>query len=220
MMGARSCDYRAGDGLMRQSHTIVVVLLWLAASPSPAATSKIGRTWPIAEPDALTEIEGKAAKLPSLAGHFGPRSGWSAMRSAALGVAKESRVRDVVPFYTLDADIRLPDGRLLYPKGFTFNPLAYVHLAQRLIIVHPRDLAWALAQARPTDWILLAADGQAQVDPLALSQKVGRPLFILEAQVKDRLGLTVAPVIISQVDQKLELKEFQLRRAARGGAVL
>jgi conjugal transfer pilus assembly protein TraW len=31
----------------------------------------------------------------------------------------------VVPFYTLDDDIRLPDGRLLYAKGYTFNPLAY-----------------------------------------------------------------------------------------------
>lgn len=186
------------------------------AGTAQAATSTIGRTWPIAEPDALSEIEGKVATLPPIAKKFGPRSGWTAMRSAALGVTRVDAVRSVVPFYTLESDIRLPDGRILYPKGFTFNPLTYVHLPQRLVIVHAEELDWALAQARPSDWILLAAGPAGSPDPIATGQKIGRPVFILEDAVRQQLGLTVAPVIVSQVGQKLELAEK--RPSSAGGS--
>mgnify|MGYP003115798569 FL=1 len=130
-----------------------------------------------------------------------------------MGQARVARVRSLVPFYTVEEDIRLPDGRLLYPKGFTFNPLDYVSLPQRLVIVHPRDLGWALKQARFTDFILLTAG-----DALDLSERSGRPLFILEERVKERLGLIVAPVIVAQQGKKLVLNEYAPLRTADGRA--
>jgi conjugal transfer pilus assembly protein TraW len=198
--------------------TTVALLLFgsvIVAGVAHGATSTIGRTWPIAEADALAEIEAKAAGLPKdLGPKFGPRSRWSALRSAALGRTVATRTRSVVPFYTLDMDVTLPDGRVLYPKGFTFNPLSYVSLPQRLVIVHAGELGWALKTAAATDWILLAGGEGANADAMALGEKVGRPLFILEERVKERLGLTVAPVIVRQVGQKLELTEVRL--ASRG----
>lgn len=190
--------------------TMMLVLgAFAIAASARGQTATVGRTWPIAEPDALSEIEARVAQQPqSIAAKFGPREKWTAMQSARLGVAKVDRKRTVVPFHTLDFDIRLPDGKLLYPKGYTFNPLAYVSLPQRLIVVHPRDLNWALSRARPSDWILLAGGQRIATDPVTMGEKVGRPLFILEERVKERLGLTVAPVIVAQVGQKLELSEF------------
>lgn len=196
---------------------------WPVAGPARAAAaeksrlggaSTIGRTWPIAEPDAMGEIEAKAAAFPpSLAPRFGPRTTWSAMRAAALAPATADRVRSVVPFYTLPFDITLPDGRRLYPKGFTFNPLAFVSLPQRLVVVHPRDLGWALRAARPADFILLTAG-----DAIALSERTGRAIYILEQRVKERLNLTVAPVIVAQAGQTLVLTEIgPATRTARGG---
>jgi len=187
-------------------------LSWgLLATLAHAGTSTIGRVWPIAEPDALTEIEGRAAGQPAdMTASFGPRSSWSAMRAATLGVTREDRTRSVVPFYTLTEEIRLPDGKLLYPRGFTFNPLSYVSLPQRLVVVTPRDLDWALANAAPTDFILLATGSANDDDALTLGDRHGRALFILEERVKDRLGLTVAPVIVRQLGQKLELTEIVL----------
>lgn len=198
-----------------------VVALWLgvalvSAGVARAATSTIGRTWPIAEPDALAEIEARAARLPSdMAKRFGPRSGWSALKGAALAVATQDRVARHIPFYTLDTDIRLPDGKLLYAKGYTFNPLDFVQLPQRLIVVHPRDLGWALKQAGLTDFILLVAGGSRDDDAITLSERHKRPLFILEERVKARLGLRVAPVIVAQKGRVLELREVRL---VRGGA--
>jgi len=194
--------------------------LWLLAFAlsgfAHGEVSKIGRTFPIAEPDALSEIEGKVAAQPAtMAGRFGPMNRWQALRAAALAPAPSSRTRFSVPFHTLEEDIRLPDGRLLYAKGYTFNPLSYVTLAQHLIIVAPRDLDWALTRAKQSDFILLAAGGPKDGDAITLSQKKARALFILEPRVKERLGLTVAPVIVHQVGQRLQLDEYRLplRRA-------
>lgn len=198
-----------------QSATIALLLAGavLVAVTAHAQASTIGRTWPIAEPDALAEIEAKVRTLPAdMSAKFGPRSTWSAMKAAPLAQATRTLRRSVVPFYTLDSEIRLPDGTLLYPKGYTFNPLSYVTLPQRLVVVHPRDLGWALQEAKPADFILLTGNDGQGPDPLTLSERSGRALFILEARVKERLGLTVAPVIIAQAGQKLELTEVRLDR--------
>lgn len=175
-----------------------------AAQSGSGSISTIGRTWPIAEPDALAEIEAKVATLPKdMSKQFGPRSNWSALKAASLDAAPADRVRTVVPFYTLEFDIKLPDGRTLYPKGYTFNPLRFVTMPQRLVIVHPRDLGWALKAARPSDFVLVTAG-----DAIDLGERTGRAIYILEERVKQRLGLTVAPVIVSQAGQKLVLTEI------------
>lgn len=223
-MGAR----RMGPGCPRHALWVLAPLALipglLTHAPVTAATSIIGRTWPIAEPDALSEIESRAAQVPDMKAAFGPRERWSAMKPAALGIARTDRNRTVVPFYTLDQDIRLPGGKLLYAKGYSFNPLAYVSLPQRLIVVHSSDLAWALRTARSADFILLAAGGLSQAadahaDAITLGERHGRALFLLEERVKERLGLTVAPVIVAQAGQKLVLTEIAMppspRRAPR-----
>jgi len=210
---AGSHPHRAWRVVAFQTGVVAGLLLGAltVASSARADTSTIGRTWPMVEPDAMAEIEAAATRQPAnMADRFGPRSSWTALKGATLGIAQQSRVRSVVPFYTLDEEVRLPDGRVLYPKGFTFNPLTYVSLPQRLVIVHPRDLAWALRTAALTDWILLTGGGDAQGDALSLGEKHGRALFILEERVKERLGLTVAPVIVRQVGQRLELQEIRL----------
>lgn len=215
-------DRQQGWGIVIfQSASIALLLLAsvLVAASAHAASSTIGRTWPIAEPDALAEIEARASQLPAdLRAQYGPRSSWSAMKAAALTPATRSQVRSVVPFYTLDTEIRLPGGELLYPKGYSFNPLTYVTLPQRLVVVHPRDLGWALKTARLTDLILLAAGSARDDDAITLSERTGRPIFILEQRIKDRLGLTVAPVIVAQVGTKLDLTEVRLPRLGAGPA--
>ncbi|MFT4052942.1 MAG: conjugal transfer protein TraW [Novosphingobium sp.] len=189
-----------------------------AATAAFAASSTIGRTWPIAEPDALSEIEARAARAPAMATALGPRENWSALKAAPLGAAREDRVRTVVPFYTLDRDIRLPEGKLLYAKGYSFNPLAYVSLPQRLVIVHPSELDWALRTAKPADFILLAAGSPGDADAVTLGERHGRALFLLEERVKARLSLTVAPVIVAQAGQILVLTEVDAGKAARKAA--
>jgi conjugal transfer pilus assembly protein TraW len=208
-----TADRILSDRILTAGGTILIGAAVLAQAPAvkpgSIGRSTIGRTWPIAEPDALSEIEAKVATLPSdMSGKFGPRTKWAALKAAALAVAPADRTRTVVPFHTLEFDISLPDGRILYPKGFTFNPLAYVRMPQRIVVVHPRDLGWALREARPSDFILLAALGHENGDPIGLSEKTGRAIYILEERVKERLGLSVAPVIVAQSGTSLILTEY------------
>lgn len=204
------------QGLMVAALLVGAALVGIAgAAATPAQhtrsnTSTIGRVWPIAEPDALAEIEAKVATLPKdMSRQFGPRSRWSAMRAASLGVALDDRTRSVVPFHTLEFDIKLPDGKLIYPKGYSFNPLTYVKLPQRLVILHPRDLGWALRTARQSDFLIVTAG-----DAIELSERTGRAIYILEERVKQRLGLTVAPVIVAQSGHRLILTEVGPRTRA------
>src|SRR3546814_14591249 len=103
---------------------------------------------------------------------------------SALGVTRANRKRSVVPFHTLDFEVRLDDGKLLYPNGYTFNPLTYVSMPQRLIVVHSRDLHWALGHARESDWRLLAGVCPEMTDPTALAETFAGLLFILQERGK------------------------------------
>src|SRR3546814_14149041 len=79
---------------------------------------------------------------------------------------------------------------------------------QRLVVGHPRYLGWALRNARASDVILLSALVTQNGDAIDLSEKTGRPIYILEERVKQRLGLTVAPVIVEQSGTRLVLTEY------------
>src|SRR3546814_2451331 len=78
------------------SSLMLVFGAFVIAATARGQTAAVGRTWAIAEPDALSEIEARVAQQPkSIAGRFGPREKWSAMQSAALGVARANRKRSV-----------------------------------------------------------------------------------------------------------------------------
>ena len=59
----------------RARHALLgALMLGLACQQAQGATSTIGRTWPIAEPDAMSEIEARVANAPHMAAKFGPRA--------------------------------------------------------------------------------------------------------------------------------------------------
>src|SRR3546814_7662073 len=74
----------------RRRHTRCALVTGVQTCALPICT--IGRTWPIAEPDALAEIEAKVATLPSdMSKAFGPRDKWTALKAAPLGIAGADR---------------------------------------------------------------------------------------------------------------------------------
>ena len=107
--------------------TGLVVMLWTTAvlAKNPG---EVGRTWPIAEQDALTEIEAKARQVEwrkvlerkKVEAYQGPPD------KGSLPRARRDRTVPVDLTYTTSIDV--PDGKggILYPKGYTFNPLDYV----------------------------------------------------------------------------------------------
>lgn len=185
---------------------LAISMLMQGAAGLPEAD--IGQTWPIAEPDALEEMTAAAAgKSVSLA-DFGDSDRWAATQTTLLPAAQGDAIRDVVPFFTLPFDI--PDGKggVLYPAGFTFNPLEHLALPNVLWIVRQDQLDWALDQAGPNDMVIMSG-GNA----LKEGNSRNATVYALQDVLVERLALRVAPTRVWQEGTTLKVQEIDARRA-------
>lgn len=175
-----------------------------------------GNIYPVVEPDALAEIRTAAARVD-----------WEKVidRQQKLAMIKKFRPRDLHPLpaaktdrsflvdmtYTLDADI--PDGKggVLYPKGFTFNPLDYVKLTSLLVVIDAGDsqqIRWFKSSPYADDYRtrLILSGG----DYYDLAQELDRPVFYLVDTVARRLQLAAVPSVIRQQDNMLQISEVRV----------
>jgi hypothetical protein len=166
--------------------------------------SRIGDVYPVAEEDALAEIERRAGAASVGIEDFGDSDGWTATGGVALPLGQEASVRLITPLHTLDFEIPHPEGGILYPEGFTFNPLAYGKLPGRILVTTPDRLDWARGEAAPADMILLSG-GNA----LKATIRVGESIFRLEPGLAERLGLRSVPSIVRQEGVQLEVTELK-----------
>lgn len=95
----------------------------LSFGASAASTSNtIGQVYGIAEPDALAEIEQRVRAVDWSKELNKNRDSWATFQGVPLPVSKKTQTRTHVPFYTSLIDVPDKDGKVLYPKGYTFNP--------------------------------------------------------------------------------------------------
>jgi len=176
----------------------------------------VGKVYPVVEPDALAEIREAALRVD-----------WEKVidRKKKLAMIKKFKPSDLHPLpvakadksflvdmtYTLDADI--PDGKggVLYPKGFSFNPLDYVNLTSVLIVIDAADrqqVDWFKSSPYAEDYRsrLILSGG----DYYDLIEELSRPVFYLADTVARRLQLAVVPSVIRQQDNMLQVKEVRV----------
>ncbi|WP_429885618.1 hypothetical protein, partial [Geoalkalibacter halelectricus] len=142
--------------------TLAALLLATQAPPGHARfLGRVGALYPIAERDALEEIEERARQIDWETKLTNPRPGeYRPAQPARLPPAREERIFLVDPSYRLERDLVDGQGALLYPAGFRFNPLDYLDAVPTLVVVdgdNPEHLAWL--ERLP----LLAEDSQALV---------------------------------------------------------
>ena len=203
--------------------TITILTLSLLAPltlSSPAFSGDlgtIGAVYPIAEPDALAEMKAKAArvdwkkyldreKLTRRIREFRPKD------LVRLPAAGHDRTFLVDMSFTLDMDI--PDGKggILYPRGFTFNPLDFVSFNRTLVIIDGSD-------KRQVEWFRRSA-WQGDVKAMLLltggswygvEEKLKRPVFYAEKILVTRLGLRAVPSVAVQKGRFMEVREYEIR---------
>lgn len=170
----------------------------------------VGDTYPISEPDLLVEIQEKS-KRANWQELFNTDpdswSGLSGIRELPSVVYEQTRYH--TPIYTLDKDIRDHEGQIIYPKGYTFNPLEYISLPSRLIIIGESEdyIGWLKNNAEPFDMVLTAGG-----NPMKLSEKYGKPVFLLEESLRYRLDVRVIPSVIEQTGTTLKIDEYVLNQ--------
>lgn len=201
---------------------INTLLVLFAAVGFAKDLGTLGMTYPIFEKDALTEIEERAKqvdwdkainkdKAKSAIKNFKP----SGIKNLARAI--ESRVFQVDMSYTLETDITDKDGNVLYPKGFTFNPLDYVHNPGTIFIVingTDRDqLNWFIKSkyANNANVTLMVTDGSYY----ELAKELKRPVFYAIHGVVERFQLQYVPSVIQQKGRVMEVHEIDVDKIAK-----
>ena len=111
--------------------------------------------------------------------------------------------------YTLPYDIRDAKGEIIYPQGYTYNPLEYmakqgISLRSPLVIINAEreeEMLWIQAKIKRTakgSFSLLVTNGYAY----PLSEKFGFPVYYLSEHMKERFAIKVTPTVIFQPNRE------------------
>jgi len=170
----------------------------------------VGKTYPVQEPDIVEEIRQKAAKIKDndllqRLKTYQPAS----LHILPHATADKTFLLDMT--YTLDRDLMDADGRIIYPRGYTFNPLDYISFSGGLVVIDGQDASqvkWFRASPYFENYRarLLLSDGHAA----ELIETLQRPVFYLTDDIAERLKLQSVPSVVIQKKGKLQVREFHV----------
>ena len=193
--------------------SVSLVLTTLIAQSQGRMLGRVGAVYPIAERDALEEIEERVRGV-NWEKKFSAASpqAYRPAQPAQLPLAQRERVFLLDPSYRLERDLRDGDGRVLYPAGYTFNPLDYLPEVPTLVVIdgeNPGHLAWL--EQLP----LLGEEAKALVlltrgDYEAIGARLGRRVFYIDRLMVERLSLSAIPCVVRRKARYLEVQEIVL----------
>ena len=223
-MRSRTGSTRSNPNIRAAAAGLFLLGLILGASvPALAGTRVVGRTYAVAEPDFLAEVQERARAVDWK--RLFDRDRWRQRfynyrprQLARLPRAKEDRVRFVTPTAELPFDVPGPDGRIAYPKGYRFNPLDHITLTYHYLVLDaddPDQVEWAktLAGLRDPKLRVLLSGGNYWEAMKALGVRV----YYLTRPFAERLDVRAAPSLVRQEGNQLRIQEFAVPNGlARG----
>jgi conjugal transfer pilus assembly protein TraU len=189
----------------------IFVILLSFVSIICAADEKIGNTYPIVESDMFEDVEKAVASTDWKGVLKKNEDDWSAFGGVKLPLATAHRNRRVIPWYTTDIEIKDPrNGEILYPKGFTFNPLQYRSLPFRVLILAPGQEDWLKDNLRATDVIAYTF---GNVPKMTLEHNLSsNQVFILNSPMVKEMRLEFVPSIVTQYKNAYQIEEFEIEQ--------
>jgi conjugal transfer pilus assembly protein TraW len=177
----------------------------------------MGATYQIIERDALEEIE-ERAKQVDWGKLFDKEKNEQRIKNyrpkdlVALKKAEQDRTRIVDVTYTLDFDIPDEKGNVLYPKGFTFNPLDYIVYPRTIIVLDGMDsvqVDWFKKSPyfKNVNAVLWITDGNYY----DLSAELGRAVYYANSMIVARFNILAVPSVIVQKGNALEVTEIDVK---------
>ena len=190
---------------------LIVFFFFLTESFS----KELGRTYNIVEPDAYEEIL-NAAKKVNLEKY--KKALQKKVRELAvvnefnLPYAKETKTRYYEPRFELPFDIKDANGRIIYPKGFTFNPLQYMSLYGVFIFFDAssaEQLNWLKngGYTKRLDVMFIAVRG----DIIEAEKLLKVPVYKATKTILERFDVKKIPSIIRQNGSYLEITEVGMK---------
>ena len=191
--------------------TVVVVLFANPALGTIRNLGVVGATYPVVEPDVMAELKEQAGDRKRLTDDeflermktYQPKD----LHHLPRAIRDKTFLVDMT--YTLNQDLRDGNGKVIYPKGFTFNPLDYVSFSGGMMVIDgadPVQVKW-FKKTPYTDnhrVQLLLSGGYAY----ELIKQFKRSVFYLTDEIAKRLQLSAVPSLVIQKDKKLQVHEF------------
>jgi len=189
---------------------ILVILFNFTCSFSFAEyVGKFGATYFIAEKDALDEIIEKVRKTNLLEKFLNLRKKLSNFNKVdfKLGKAKKTVTRTYAPVFQLSFDIKDHTGRIIYPKGYTFNPLDYLRFPFVIIFFSGdiKELEWLKKSGylQRNDVILVLTRGDRVFTELYL----GRTVYLAFDKLLEYFSIKNTPTVVYQVSNYFVIQE-------------
>jgi len=193
-------------------HSKLISTLWIVTCTTQALAAhtrleSVGKTYPIVEQNITKELQQKVAKI-DIEALFNSHNRYQPANLHPLPRTSSDRRFTVDLSYTLDHDIKDSRGNLLYPQGFTFNPLQYAGLSGGLVVIDggdPEQVKWFQASPYFQNHraILLLSGGYAAT----LKQELQRPVYYLTHDIAARLQLKAVPSVVVEQGNTLTVRE-------------
>jgi conjugal transfer pilus assembly protein TraW len=204
---------------IRRILTAAFLCLLMASTASATDLGTFGAVYEIVEKDALKELQEKAKSvdfskavdknaLIRRARDFTPED---VKETRMIGLARKDRTFLVDMTYTLERDIKGEKGNIIYPAGYTFNPLNYVVYPRTLVILNgkrPEQIRWfeESSYAKDARVTLLLTDGSYG----ELSKSLKRPVFYASARMIEAFRIQAVPSVVRQLGAYMEVSEVFL----------
>ena len=198
------------------SEFLIVILLLAGSSLARAGEivqlEPVGPTSAVIETDLAEALRQRAVsvdveRLRSAQARYQPAN------LQALPRATKDATTMVDLTHTLEQDLIDTQGTILYPRGFTFNPLRYVSLTGALVVIDgsdPEQVAWFKGSPYGSNRraLLLLSGGLAA----PLRDELRRPVAYLTEDIAQRLQVRAVPSVVVERDNQLVIREVSLGR--------
>jgi hypothetical protein len=200
------------------TYALLLTLLSLfQLTPDAVALTVIegrGRAYPIAEASQAEQVRAAYNRQKQNAVRPTPEAleqKWIVRLEKTPATAREKRVRQVDVTYTLPFDLKDADGNIIYPEGYTYNPLERVNMTRLIVIdgTSEEQIHWAAArrEALQPAKILLSKGSFVKV-----KRQYGIRTFHLNDQIMARMGIERVPCTVIQSGGFLEVTEYRADR--------
>lgn len=210
------------SGRMTMFSTALGIFALLVSAGTVSAVTKhlgtVGRTYPVVEPDLIAELRQSSLKTEKIREEMltDMTKNYRPIDLRPLPRARADRAFLVGMNYTLDRDLSDANGQVIYPKGYSYNPLDFIVMAGGLIIIDgndPDQVSWFLHSPyyENRQLKLLLSGGKAA----DLIERLQRPVFYLTGDIARRLRLAAVPSLIMRKGDSMQVQEFYVPPADR-----
>ncbi|MFA6396544.1 MAG: hypothetical protein WCW84_11315 [Sulfurimonas sp.] len=181
-----------------------------------------GATYKLVEPDILSEVESRKDRVVSEVSKQSKREmeEFKKLKGETLTKATKTYAYYVDPTYTLAQDIPRVDRDghtigVLYPKGYTFNPLNYIQISPPPIVVFNAcdkkevSLVKQLTANRPD--AMYASSGCEIED---FPKDIGHQMYLVTKEMKEKFNLksTVSVITVDLQAKRIKVEVYKASR--------